>query len=150
MSIYDQLRTDLQRSPKTWLVTGVAGFIGSNLLEHLLKAGQRVVGLDNYSTGHRQNLEEAKSRVRPEEWTGFKILEGDISELETCRQACRGVDYVLHEAALGSVPGSIADPAGAHRSNVSGFLNILLAARDAAVKRVVYASSSAVYGDDPE
>jgi UDP-N-acetylglucosamine 4-epimerase len=150
MPAYDQIITDLQRSPKTWLITGVAGFIGSNLLEHLLNVGQRVVGLDNYSTGHKQNLEEVRSRVKPEQWAGFTILEGDISELETCRQACRGTDYVLHEAALGSVPGSIADPAGAHQSNVSGFLNVLLAARDTAVKRVVYASSSAVYGDDPE
>jgi len=150
MSAYEQLKIELQRSPKTWLVTGVAGFIGSNLLEQLLKFEQRVVGLDNFSTGYKDNLEEVRRRVNPEQWARFTILEGDISDLEACRRACLGADYVLHEAALGSVPGSIADPLGAHRSNVSGFLNILLAARDASIKRVVYASSSAVYGDDPE
>ena len=150
MSVYDELQKDPKRAPKRWLVTGVAGFIGSNLLEALLGCGQSVVGLDNFSTGHRQNLDEVRERVGPAQWGRFQLVEGDISEPEVCRRACAGVDVALHQAALGSVPGSMANPLGAHRSNVTGFLNLLAAAREGKVKRFVYASSSAVYGDDPE
>jgi len=150
MSNYVQLQTALQTTPRTWLITGVAGFIGSNLLQSLLKLDQRVVGLDNFSTGHRQNLEEVRAQVAPSQWERFRLLEGDITDPAACRQVCAGADYVLHQAALGSVPASLENPAGAHSSNVTGFLNVLLAARDAGAKRLVYASSSAVYGDDPE
>jgi UDP-N-acetylglucosamine 4-epimerase len=149
MSAYNQLQTELNAAPRTWLVTGVAGFIGSNLLEALLPMNQRVVGLDNFSTGKQKNLEEVKALVSPAQWARFRFLEGDIGDLTACQRACAGVDLVLHEAALGSVPLSMKDPLGSHRSNVTGFLNMLLAARDAKVKRFVYASSSAIYGDDP-
>jgi len=149
MSGYAQLRTELKTAPKTWLITGVAGFIGSNLLETLLQLNQRVAGLDNFSTGKKKNLEEVKGLVSPAQWRRFRFREGDIEDLAACREACAGVDFVLHEAALGSVPLSLTDPLGCHRSNVSGFLNMLVAARDAKVKRLVYASSSAIYGDDP-
>src|SRR5664279_4086495 len=149
MSAYDQLQKELKAAPKTWLITGVAGFIGSNLLEALLQLNQRVVGLDNLATGKKQNLDEVKALVSPEQWGGFRFIQGDIGDLAVCREACAGADYVLHEAALGSVPHSMADPLGCHRSNVTGFLNMLVAARDAKVKRFVYASSSAIYGDDP-
>ena len=148
MSAYDQMQTDLRDAPKTWLVTGVAGFIGSNLLEALLKLDQRVTGLDNFSTGKKKNLEEVQALVSPAQWARFRFLEGDIGDVAACREACAGVECVLHEAALGSVPLSMADPLGSHRSNVTGFLNMLVAARDAKVKRFVYASSSAIYGDD--
>lgn len=147
-SAYDQLQRELKAAPRTWLVTGVAGFIGSNLLETLLKLDQRVTGLDNFSTGTQENLEEVESLVSPAQWERFRVLEGDIGDLDMCRQACAGVDFVLHEAAMGSVPLSMTDPLGAHRSNVTGFLNMLVAARDAKAKRFVYASSSAVYGND--
>jgi len=143
------MQTDLRAAPKTWLVTGVAGFIGSNLLEALLKLDQRVTGLDNFSTGKKKNLEEVQALVSPAQWARFRFLEGDIGDVAACREACGRVDFVLHEAALGSVPLSMADPLGSHRSNVTGFLNMLIAARDAKVKQFVYASSSAVYGDDP-
>ena len=149
MSAYDQLQTELKAAPQTWLVTGVAGFIGSNLLEALLKLDQRVVGLDNFSTGKRKNLEEVRALVPTAQWARFQFLEGDIGDLAACQRACAGVDFVLHQAALGSVPFSMKDPLASHRSNVTGFLNMLLAARDAKVKRFVYASSSAIYGDDP-
>ena len=134
---------------KTWLVTGCAGFIGSNLVESLLERGQRVVGLDNFSTGFQHNLDQVEAAVGPEKWARFRFIHGDIRSLETCHQACAGVDYVLHEAALGSVPRSIDDPIASHESNVTGFLNMLVAARDAKVKRFVYAASSAAYGDHP-
>ena len=134
-------------SPSRWLVTGVAGFIGSNLLEVLLESGQQVVGLDNLSTGHRRNLEDVQRRVGSSRWTNFQFLESDITQSSDCAKACDGVEYVLHQAALGSVPRSIADPQGTNQSNVTGFLNMLIAARDAKVKRFVYASSGAVYGD---
>ncbi len=150
MSAYSQLRSELERAPKTWLVTGAAGFIGSNLAETLLKLRQRVIGLDNFSTGKRANLQEARRRVGAPLWQNFRLLEGDIKNPAICRRACAGADFVLHQAALGSVPNSIARPAEAHTANVTGFLNILMAARDAKVKRFVYASSSAVYGDDPQ
>ncbi|HET7730757.1 MAG TPA: SDR family oxidoreductase [Usitatibacter sp.] len=139
----------LSTRQRTWLVTGVAGFIGSNLLEALLRQGQRVVGLDNFSTGFRHNLDQVKAAVGAEAWAAFRLIEGDIRSLDTCREACRGVDIVLHEAALGSVPRSIEDPITSHESNVTGFLNMLVAARDAKVKRFVYAASSAAYGDWP-
>jgi UDP-N-acetylglucosamine 4-epimerase len=134
---------------ETWLVTGCAGFIGSNLVEALLRLGQRVVGLDNFATGHRHNLEQVKAAVGAEAWADFRFIEGDIRSLETCREACEGVDRVLHQAALGSVPRSIDDPITSHDVNVTGFLNMLVAARDAGVKRFVYAASSAAYGDYP-
>jgi UDP-N-acetylglucosamine/UDP-N-acetylgalactosamine 4-epimerase len=132
----------------TWLVTGCAGFIGSNLIEALLSQGERVVGLDNFSTGFQHNLDQVQAAVG-ERWASFRFIRGDIRDLATCREACAGVDYVLHEAALGSVPRSIDDPITSHESNVTGFLNMLVAARDAKVKRFVYAASSAAYGDHP-
>jgi len=148
-SRYDTLQEELRGNPKTWLVTGVAGFIGSNLLETLLRLGQNVVGLDNFSTGKAANLEEVKGLVGAEAWARFRFVEGDIVDLAVCQSASAGVDYVLHQAALGSVPRSMEDPIGSHQSNVTGFLNMLVAARDAKCRRFVYASSSAVYGDDP-
>ena len=134
---------------KRWLVTGAAGFIGSNLLEALLRQGQDVVGLDNFSTGFRHNLDQVEDAVGPDAWSRFRFIEGDIRDLATCHEACTGVDIVLHEAALGSVPRSIDDPLTSHACNVTGFLNMLVAARDAKVKRFVYAASSAAYGDWP-
>jgi len=134
---------------RIWLITGVAGFIGSTLLEGLLKRGQSVVGLDNFSTGYRHNLAQVKEAVGPREWERFTLIDGDIRSLLTCREACAGVDVVLHQAALGSVPRSIEDPIATHESNVTGFLNMLVAARDAKVRRFVYAASSAAYGDHP-
>ncbi len=150
MTAYDELQIALKAAPRRWLVTGVAGFIGSNLLETLLKLDQTVVGLDNFSTGQRKNLDEVRARVSAGQWSRFRLVEGDVSDLAVCQRVCAGADLLLHQAALGSVPGSMADPVGCHRSNVSGFLNMLVAAREAKVKRLVYASSSAVYGDDPE
>jgi UDP-N-acetylglucosamine/UDP-N-acetyl-alpha-D-glucosaminouronate 4-epimerase len=140
---------DIVRTPRTWLVTGVAGFIGSNLLESLLQLGQRVVGLDNFATGHQHNLDQVEEAVGPEAWSRFRFIEGDIRSLDTCRAACEGVDVVLHQAALGSVPRSIDDPITSHDTNVTGFLHMLVAARDAGVGRFVYAASSAAYGDWP-
>jgi UDP-N-acetylglucosamine 4-epimerase len=149
MFAYDKLQKELASAPRTWLVTGVAGFIGSNLLEALLRLDQPVVGLDNFSTGKKTNLEQVEALVSPAQWAHFRFLEGDLSELAACRQACAGVDFILHQGALGSVPFSLENPLASHRSNVTGFLNLLLAARDAKVKRFVYASSSSIYGDDP-
>lgn len=148
-SAYETLKEKLLAAPKTWLVTGCAGFIGSNLLEQLLKLGQTVVGLDNFSTGKQRNLDEVQSLVGKEQWAQFRFIEGDIRDLATCREACSNVDYVLHQAALGSVPRSIDDPITSNASNVTGFLNMLVAARDAKVKRFVYAASSSTYGDHP-
>jgi len=150
MSAYDLLQSNLKSKPATWLITGVAGFIGSNLLETLLKLDQRVVGLDNFSTGKKHNLEQVKNLVTANRWAGFRFLEGDISDAAACRNSCEGVDYVLHEAALGSVPRSMIEPLATHEANVTGFLNMLIAARETKVKRFVYASSSAVYGDSLE
>jgi len=130
-----------------WLVTGSAGFIGSHLIEALLRLGQRVTSLDNFSTGHQRNLDEVHARVGEEAWARHRFIRGDIVDLETCRQACAGVDIVLHEAALGSVPRSIVDPLLTHASNVTGFLTMLVAAKDAKVGRFVYAASSSTYGD---
>ena len=132
-----------------WLVTGSAGFIGSHLVEALLRLGQHVVSLDNFSTGHRRNLEEVRRVVGEQSWQRHTFHEADIVDLAACRAACRGVDIVLHEAALGSVPRSIADPLATHAANATGFLNMLIAARDAKVKRFVYAASSSTYGDHP-
>lgn len=149
MNRYETIRTTLQSEPKTWLVTGVAGFIGSNLLEKLLLLGQTVVGLDNFSTGKRSNLDEVRNLLTETQWQRFTFVEGDIRELATCHEVCKGVDYILHEAALGSVPRSLADPIATNESNVSGFLNMLVAARDAKVRRFMYAASSSTYGDHP-
>jgi UDP-N-acetylglucosamine/UDP-N-acetylgalactosamine 4-epimerase len=148
MTHYAAAVEELLRHPRVWLITGVAGFIGSNLLERLFSLGQRVIGLDNFATGHRRNLDEA---LRDAGWGDgeFYFIEGDIRDLETCRRACEGVDYVLHQAALGSVPRSLDDPIASHAANVDGFMKMLVAARDARVRRFVYASSSATYGDDP-
>jgi UDP-N-acetylglucosamine 4-epimerase len=149
MSRYEQLQIELRQSPKTWLVTGVAGFIGSNLLESLLKLDQRVVGLDNFATGNQKNLDEVESLVTPKQWNDFKFINGDIRNLEHCKQACADVDYVLHQAALGSVPRSLTDPIATNAANITGFLNMLVVARDARVKSFTYAASSSIYGDHP-
>ncbi|PIV88995.1 MAG: Vi polysaccharide biosynthesis UDP-N-acetylglucosaminuronic acid C-4 epimerase TviC [Hydrogenophilales bacterium CG17_big_fil_post_rev_8_21_14_2_50_63_12] len=149
MTAYEQLRSHLPTAPKSWLITGVAGFIGCNLLEALLKLEQKVVGLDNFATGHHHNLKQIQDAVTPEQWSRFKFIEGDIRKLDDCRAACAGVDYVLHQAALGSVPRSLEDPLTTHGANIDGFLNMLVAARDAQVKRFVYAASSSTYGDHP-
>ena len=149
MSQYQTVCEQLQHAPKTWLVTGVAGFIGSNLLETLLRLNQKVVGLDNFATGHQHNLDEVQGLVTPEQWANFKFYEGDIRNLEDCKKACANVDYVLHQAALGSVPRSIADPITTNAANITGFLNMLVAARDAKVSSFTYAASSSTYGDHP-
>lgn len=149
MTAYDQLLATLPNNPKIWLVTGVAGFIGSNLLEVLLKLDQRVVGLDNFATGHQHNLDEVQSQVTAEQWSRFQFIEGDIRALDDCRRACEGVDYVLHQAALGSVPRSLNDPITSNATNIDGFLNMLVAARDAKVRSFTYAASSSTYGDHP-
>jgi UDP-N-acetylglucosamine/UDP-N-acetyl-alpha-D-glucosaminouronate 4-epimerase len=147
MKTYEEVRDELRSAPRTWLVTGAAGFIGSNLVEALLKLDQKVIGLDNFSTGRRGNLMQAKDRVTERQWSAFRFVEGDIRSLDTCRRACRSAQLVLHQAALGSVPRSIENPIGAHDSNVTGFLNVLMAAHGAGVSRMVYAGSSATYGD---
>ena len=149
MAAYQQLQTHLQAEPKTWLVTGVAGFIGSNLLEALLQLNQRVVGLDNFATGHQRNLDEVQSLVTYDQWANFTFIQGDIRNLDDCQKAVQGVDYILHQAALGSVPRSVADPITTNATNITGFLNMLVAARDAKVNRFVYAASSSTYGDHP-
>lgn len=149
MTKYDQIKDPLRKDPKKWLITGVAGFIGSNLLETLLLLGQKVTGLDNFSTGKKENLEEVKAIVGPESWKNFTFMEGDITDLDACKKACEGADFVLHQAALGSVPRSIENPIVTNESNVTGFLNMLVASRDAMVKRFVYAASSSTYGDHP-
>jgi UDP-N-acetylglucosamine 4-epimerase len=146
---YSEALRALRSNPKKWLVTGVAGFIGSNLLETLLLSNQQVVGLDNFATGYEHNLEEVKNLVSSQQWSNFKFLEGDICDLESCQLACSGVDYVLHQAALGSVPRSVKDPISTNKTNIVGFLNMLVAARDANVQRFVYAASSSTYGDHP-
>ena len=144
---YQKALDTLQAQPRRWLVTGCAGFIGSNLTETLLGLGQTVIGLDNFATGHQYNLDEVRDTVGAEAWARFTFIEGDIRTLETCLQAVQGVDYVLHQAALGSVPRSLNDPITTNEVNVSGFLNMLVAARDAGVKSFVYAASSSTYGD---
>lgn len=149
MTKYQRVKEELIKNPRKWLVTGVAGFIGSNLLETLLKLDQTVTGLDNFATGHQKNLSEVQGLVTAEQWAGFTFIEGTISDIETCRNSCSDIDYVLHQAALGSVPRSLEDPLLTNESNVNGFLNMLVAARDADVKRFVYAASSSTYGDHP-
>lgn len=149
MTQYQKIQKDLVNKPKTWLITGVAGFIGSNLLETLLKLNQTVVGLDNFSTGYQKNLDEVQSLVSAEQWQRFRFIEGDIRNFADCQKVCTGVDYVLHQAALGSVPRSLTDPITTNEVNISGFLNMLTAARDAEVKSFTYAASSSTYGDHP-
>ncbi|MGG1946439.1 SDR family oxidoreductase [Trinickia sp. NRRL B-1857] len=157
MNAYEALKASLTERRGTWLVTGCAGFVGSNLLETLLRLGQRVVGLDNFATGHQRNLDEVQALVAPEQWANFTFIRGDIQNLDDCRRAMtwasageeHGVDYVLHQAALGSVPRSIEDPIRTNANNIDGFLNMLVASRDAKVKRFVYAASSSTYGDHP-
>src|SRR5690554_438866 len=149
MTRYEQLLQELPALPKTWLITGVAGFIGSNPLETLLTLDQKVVGLDNFATGHQYNLDEVKNLVSPSQWERFTFIEGDIRNLEDCHKACADVDYVLHQAALGSVPRSIDDPITTNATNIDGFLNMLVAARDSGVKSFTYAASSSTYGDHP-
>jgi UDP-N-acetylglucosamine/UDP-N-acetylgalactosamine 4-epimerase len=147
--MYQSLQSQLRERPQAWLVTGAAGFIGSNLVETLLRLDQRVVGLDNFATGHRRNLDQLQALVTPAQAANFRFVEGDIRDLAACRQARDGVDRVLHQAALGSVPRSLADPITTNDVNISGFLNMLVASRDAGVKRFVYAASSSTYGDHP-
>ena len=150
MTRYEQIKAELLASPKTWLVTGVAGFIGSNLLEHLLKLNQVVVGLDNFATGHQYNLDEVKGLVSSEQWSRFTFIKGDICNYQDCEVAINNkIDYVLHQAALGSVPRSIADPITTNAANITGFLNMLQAAKEANVKSFTYAASSSTYGDHP-
>ncbi|MCI3204948.1 MULTISPECIES: NAD-dependent epimerase/dehydratase family protein [Pandoraea] len=149
MTAFDNLKLHLSTTPQTWLVTGVAGFVGSNLLQALLTLNQRVVGLDNFSGGHQRNLDEVQRQVSAGQWSNFRFVQGDIRDLETCQKVCDGVDIVLHQAALGSVPRSIADPINTNQNNIDGFLNMLVAARDAKVSRFVYAASSSTYGDHP-
>ncbi|MFT5592935.1 MAG: UDP-N-acetylglucosamine 4-epimerase [Oceanicoccus sp.] len=146
---YEKIKQELLQQPKTWLITGVAGFIGSNLLETLLKLNQKVVGLDNFSTGYQRNLDEVQNLVSEEQWQNFIFIQGDIREYKDCKKAVAGVDYVLHEAALGSVPRSIADPILTNSANITGFLNMLQAAKEAGVKSFTYAASSSTYGDHP-
>jgi UDP-N-acetylglucosamine 4-epimerase len=144
-----RIRAELARKPQRWLVTGSAGFIGSHLVEALLRLGQDVVSIDNFATGHRQNLDDVSAAVGAEAARRHTFVEADVTDLGACRAACKGVDIVLHEGALGSVPRSIDDPLATHAANATGFLNLLVAAREAGVRRVVYASSSSVYGDHP-
>jgi UDP-N-acetylglucosamine 4-epimerase len=149
MTRYDDVKLRLKRAPRTWAITGVAGFVGSNLLEALLKLDQRVTGLDNFATGRERNLAEVKRLVEPAQWARFDFIEGDVCAIEDCTRLCEGAEAVLHQAALGSVPRSLADPIATNATNVTGFLNMLVAARNAKVGRFVYASSSSVYGDHP-
>lgn len=146
---YKDLQKKLLSESHTWLITGVAGFIGSNILETLLKLNQCVVGLDNFSTGKASNLDEVKSLVSPKQWAQFRLIEGDIRHLEDCRNACKDVNHVLHQAALGSVPRSISDPIATNQTNIDGFLNMLVAAKDENVNSFTYAASSSTYGDHP-
>jgi UDP-N-acetylglucosamine 4-epimerase len=149
MKTYENIKSGMSNTSRRWLVTGAAGFIGSHLLEQLLRLDQHVTGLDNFSTGKRENLDDVRSLVSEQQWQQFNFIEGDICNLDTCRTACKGVDVILHQAALGSVPRSIDDPIICNENNVCGNLNMLKAACDTGVKRMVFASSSAVYGDDP-
>jgi len=145
----EAVRSLVRARPKTWLVTGSAGFIGSHLLEELLQLGQHVVSVDNFATGHRRNLEEVRCAVGERAWGLHRFVEADITDLAACRNCCSGAEIVLHQAALGSVPRSIEDPLATHASNATGFLNMLVAARDAGVARFVFAGSSSTYGDSP-
>lgn len=149
MNHYDNLQSELQANPKIWLITGVAGFIGSNLLEKLLLLNQRVVGLDNFSTGFQRNLDEVQALVSAEQWQRFSFHQGDICNLADCQKVVRGVNFVLHQAALGSVPRSLENPLATNAANITGFLNMLVAAKDASVDSFTYAASSSTYGDHP-
>ena len=154
MTKYEELQEHLKSSQNTWLVTGVAGFVGSNLLERLLILNQKVVGLDNFDTGHQHNIDQAiedAEKATGKELNGnFSFINGDIRKIEDCKRACDGVDYVLHQAALGSVPRSIEDPINTNKANIDGFLNMLVSSKDAKVRRFVYAASSSTYGDHPD
>ena len=150
MSEYKKILDNLSENPRKWLITGVAGFIGSNLMEALLKHNQIVVGLDNFVTGYQRNLDDVKNLVTPAEWKNFTFINGDIRKFEDCKKAAENVDFVLHEAAIGSVPRSIENPIFTNENNIDGFLNMLVASRDAGVKRFVYAASSSTYGDHYE
>ncbi len=150
MTQYEKIKTELQNKPKTWLITGVAGFIGSNLLETLLKLDQKVIGLDSFVTGHQHNLDEVQGLLTVDQWQRFTMIKGDIRNIEDCERATKNVDYVLHQAALGSVPRSIEDPITTNQANIDGFLNMLVAARDAKVSSFTYAASSSTYGDHPD
>jgi UDP-N-acetylglucosamine/UDP-N-acetylgalactosamine 4-epimerase len=149
MTRYEDAKRQLKSAPRNWAISGVAGFIGSNLLETLLKLNQRVTGLDNFATGHKRNLDEVERLVEPAQWARFNFIEGDVCAMEDCARLCEGAASVLHQAALASVPRSLADPIATNATNVTGFLNMLVAARNARVGRLVYASSSSIYGDHP-
>ncbi len=149
MARWDEVREELRAAPRAWLVTGAAGFIGSHLVEELLSLGQTVRGLDDFSTGHRENLQDVEARVGAEAFARFEFVEGDIRDASSCEKACVGAPLVLHQAALGSVPRSIANPRTSFEANVDGFVNLLEATRQAGARRFVYASSSSVYGDQP-
>lgn len=149
MTRYQEIKSQLLENQHTWLITGCAGFIGSNLLEHLLLLNQKVIGLDNFATGYQKNLDEVQSQVSDTQWQNFSFIEGDIRDFDTCVKAVAGVDFILHQAALGSVPRSIADPITSNSANVTGFLNMLTAAKEENVKTFVYAASSSTYGDHP-
>ncbi|WP_412471018.1 SDR family oxidoreductase [Halobacteriovorax sp. RT-2-4] len=150
MNQFELLKNNLLENQYTWTVTGCAGFIGSNITETLLKLNQKVIGLDNFSTGHQHNLDEIRDSITKEQWDNFSFINGDIRNKETCIKAVEDSDYVIHQAALGSVPRSIADPINTNENNISGFLNMLNASKDAKVKSFTYASSSSVYGDHPD
>lgn len=149
MSRYDEVKMELVANPKVWLLTGVAGFIGSNLLEALLSLNQKVVGLDSLVTGHMKNMDEVRTSVSPEQWSKFTFINGDINDYATCKAVVEGVDYVLHQAALGSVPRSVSEPIISNSANVTGFLNVLHAAKEENVRSFTYAASSSTYGDHP-
>ncbi|MGH8570395.1 MAG: NAD-dependent epimerase/dehydratase family protein, partial [Gammaproteobacteria bacterium] len=146
---YSEVQDELRLHPRKWLVTGAAGFIGSNLVELLLGLDQSVVGLDNFATGRSSNLEDVRRCIDERRWARFRFIEGDIREADTCLEACRGIDVVLHQAALGSVPRSLEDPVATNQANIDGTLHMLVAARADGVRRFVYAASSSTYGDEP-
>lgn len=147
---YEDSKKLLLKNPKVWLITGVAGFIGSNLLEELLRLNQTVIGIDNFATGFQKNLDQVKSEFDNEKWSRFTFHEGDICNMDDCKKVLKGVDYVLHQAALGSVPRSIENPIATNKNNVSGFLNMLVASKEEGVESFTYAASSAAYGDHPD
>ncbi len=147
--LYNEIKEILHHTPRNWLITGAAGFIGSHLVEHLLLLDQKVVGLDNFSNGKRENLDQIKEAVSADQWKKFSFVEGDIRDLDVCRKLSNGIDFVLHQAALGSVPRSLTDPVNFNDNNITGTLNMLVAARESKVRRFVYATSSSVYGDNP-
>ncbi len=149
MDRYSAVCEELKTQPRTWLVTGAAGFIGSNLVENLLALDQKVIGLDNFFSGYAHNFDMVRGLVTPAQWARFTFIEGDVREIGDCRKACKGVDHVLHQAALGSVPRSLEDPLTTNACNITGHLHMLLAARDEGVKSFVYAASSSTYGDEP-